>query len=259
MAGQDLGPEVPGHRDQRRGRRPDREAEVRPRSRRQGGPGRKGLPVAGRSLRSCSDDGRGPGGLLVRPVAGVRRPNPGRGLRPHALRHARGLDPLAPALLEASHRRDPEETRGRSGRRDRGRSRHPAPADGKPGPGSLGRSRPTPPGSPEALQEVSCAPIPRREQGGPPPGSLRRLRVVRGRLPRRLREAPNREPDGPVPARELPAPPCRSRPGRQPAAAERPDVDPLRGQDSDSGKVCSPARFRAPLGRLQPGTHLDFV
>ena len=75
---------------------------------------------------------------------------------------------------------------------------------GKPGSGRRRHSPPAAARSPQALEEVSGAALPCREQGGAP-GALRRLRVVRGRVPGGIREAPSREPYGVVPARQLPA------------------------------------------------------
>ena len=59
--------------------------------------------------------------------------------------------------------------------------------------------------SPRTLEEISGTAFPCREQGGAP-GALRRLCVVRGRVPRGIREAEKREPCGVVSDRQLPLP-----------------------------------------------------
>ena len=100
LEGEDLGPQVPSHRRQRRGRGPDRPTEVPPRQRLQGRPCRATSGLAGSPRRPGPGPGRKPHWHLVRPHPRVRGPQPGRDLRPSPVCERRDPVSLSSALLE---------------------------------------------------------------------------------------------------------------------------------------------------------------
>jgi hypothetical protein len=130
------------------------------------------------------------------------------------------------------------EARRRPDRRDRSGSRRSAPGRGTPGSGSRRHPQAAPLPSSQAFEEVSSAVVPCREPGGAQ-GALRGLRVVRGRVCRRLREVAGWGSHGRVPDRELPAgAPLRGRVasggGSFPAGSSAPE----RSGSESSGKRC---------------------
>jgi hypothetical protein len=113
-------------------------------------------------------------------------------------------DPISPPLLEGSFRRRPESTGPQLDRPDRNRSRQLESRDGRRASGGGGDPGPTSAPSSPASEEIPRALVP-RDQSDRAPGALRRIRLVRRRLPASRREAESGRSQRGLPDRKLSA------------------------------------------------------